>query len=306
MGYDLALEPDRIFSHARAFDRHPHYHLLGGVDPNPVRRGQFERHFRAPAFADVLVAFQSVQPDVVAIATPTDTHRQIVGTVLSLERPRAILCEKPLAYGLDDARWMVEKCRRAEVLLAVNYMRRSDPGVTEISRRLRTGEIGGAIKGTCWYSKGLLHNGSHFFNLLTYWLGPLEAHVPIAPGRPLGNGDREPDFLARFRDGTVVFLSARDEAYSHYCLELVTDTGRLRYERAGHRITWEPAMADEVFAGYRSLASTAELVPNDMLRFQWNVANQLSAALAGEAAYLSLGADALGTLESLTRILNEQ
>ena len=27
------------------------------------------------------------------------------------------------------------------------------------------------IKGVCWYSKGLLNNGSHFINLLEFWLG---------------------------------------------------------------------------------------------------------------------------------------
>ena len=303
MGYDFAREPDQVFSHARAFATHPAFWLAGGVDPDPSRRARFTERFGAPAFAGADEALATTQPDVVAVATPTDTHRQMLAVVLELARPRAILCEKPLAYSLGDARWMVTRCREANVLLAVNYMRRSDPGVIDIHGRLRAGEIRGAVKGTCWYSKGLLHNGSHFFNLLTYWLGPFETHVTITRGRTLAGGDGEPDFLARFQGGEVVFLAAREEMYSHYGIELVTDTGRLRYERAGHRITWEPAVADALFAGHRSLADSPQLVPNDMRRFQWNVADQLAAAVVGKAAYFSTGDDALATLESLTGIL---
>ena len=49
-----------------------------------------------------------------------------------------------------------------------------------------------------WYSKGLAHNGSHFINLLTYWLGPIKESCGISKGPLLDNQNIEPDFSLTF------------------------------------------------------------------------------------------------------------
>ena len=95
-------------------------------------------------------------------------HSLTLKEVLAHSTPKLILCEKPLAYDLDEAGEMVEACESAGVKLFVNYMRRADPGAIEIKARIESGQIATPIKGVAWYSKGFLHNGSHFFNLLEF------------------------------------------------------------------------------------------------------------------------------------------
>ncbi|MFN3569201.1 MAG: Gfo/Idh/MocA family protein, partial [Polaromonas sp.] len=231
MGYDLGLDPVRyVQSHARAFSQHPAFHLVGAVDPDPQRREVFAQTCHSPAYADLETALGLHQPGVVVIATPTPTHKDTLLTVLSLARPQVILCEKPLAYGTEEGRFMVNACLEKGVALYVNYMRRSVPGFIEIKRLLDAGEIKGPVKGVTWYSKGLLHNGSHFFNLMEYWLGPVQTASVLKKGRTWGADDFEPDVHVVFAKGEMVFLAAWEEAFSHYTVELLSPSGRLRCE----------------------------------------------------------------------------
>ncbi|MEK9737894.1 MAG: Gfo/Idh/MocA family oxidoreductase, partial [Candidatus Nanopelagicales bacterium] len=304
MGYDLDLAaPDRVYSHARAFHLHPDFVLGCGVDPNPVHRTLFEERYGCRSFPDVRSASTAGPPDVVVIAAPTDAHVGVLAEVLETLRPSVVLCEKPLAYGLADARAMVRACSERGVDLYVNYMRRSDPGVIEVRRRLEAGEIKGPAKAVGWYSKGFFHNGSHIVNLLEFWLGPLVSGRVIRPGRDWSPTDPEPDAIMELARGAVILLAAREEDYSHYCVELVCPSGRLRYDRGGAVIEWEAVVTDPEYAGYKTLDLVPGVIPSGMERSQWHVADQLSRRLAGLSHHLCSGQEALNTLASMHTIL---
>lgn len=304
MGYDLHLDPAaHVYCHARAFSQHPKFELMGGVDPDATRRQTFSQTYDCPAYADLGAALVQHQPALVIVAVPTQFHEPILRRVLDLSHPKMVLCEKPLAYELDEARSIVAASAASNIKLYVNYMRRSDKGVIECKRRLNSGEISTPVKGVVWYSKGFLHNGSHLFNLLEYWLGPMQRSVVLDRGRLWNEIDPEPDVQVTFQRGTIVFQAAWEEAFSHYTIELLSANGRLRYEEGGRLIQWQPARPDPYFTGYTGLASTAETIACDMRRCQWHVAEHLARALAGDDASLCSGADALATLVSMKKIL---
>jgi predicted dehydrogenase len=305
VGYDLQLDDASVYSHARAFDRHPAFVLAAGIDGEAARRAVFTQHYGAPAYATVEEALAAgAAVDVLVIAVPTPAHGSVLRAVLAARTPRAVLCEKPLADGTAEAQAMAALCRERDIALYANYMRRSDSAVIEVARRLRSGAIAGPVKGVCWYSKGLRHNGSHFVNLLEYWLGPLAEQRVLEAGRPWGEDDAEPDAQLRFERGTVTMLAAREEAFSHYTIELVAGNGRLRYEQGGRLVQWQPAVAGAL-AGYRALAAQAEELPTGMQRYQWHVAAQLAEALAGRPHVLCDGAAALATLVHVQRMIDE-
>ena len=307
MGYDLSLDPSLfVYSHARAFSLHPSFDLAGAVDPSEGQRDLFETHYGKPAYDDIKSALEALQPDVVVIAAPTVMHKEIVDKVLLHSCVNVILCEKPLAYDLAEARKMVEACQLAGVHLFVNYMRRVDVGVLDVKRRIDAGVLGDPIKGIVWYSKGFLHNGSHFFNLLEFWLGSFVQAQVLDPGRLWDNKDPEPDVSVEFERGRIVFLAAWEEAYSHYTIELLSPSGRLRYEQGGSSITWQPTYAHPTVAGYRVLQPEPEVIANGMRRNQWHVVDQLANFIARRNHTLCTGAQALVTLEAMQQIINQR
>jgi predicted dehydrogenase len=302
MGYDLQRDPDHVLTHTRAFHQHPGFQLAGGVDPDPERCRLFENLYDCAAYSDVEAALNETRPDVVAIAVPTQLHGDVLHTVLKHSMPKAILSEKPLSFDVVEARSMVGDCVARGCKLYVNYMRRSDPGAIEVRRRLDEGAIGSPVKGVAWYSKGLFHNGSHFLNLLQFWLGEVTGFRVVDPGRLWNGADPEPDIQVTFARGTIVFLAAREEDFSHYTVELIAPNGRLRYEQGGKRIVWQAVTASPVLAGYTFLSPTEELIQTGMERYQWHVADQLAASLDGRQAQVCSGNEALRTIEMLAEI----
>jgi predicted dehydrogenase len=305
MGYDLSVQRvDRVCTHAKALALHGGFGPIIGIDPDSERRQSFQRAYGGPAYPDVREALRAHEPVAVVIAAPTGMHGELLDAVLDRSRPRLILCEKPLAEDLTVARRMVEVCEAKGVALYVNYMRRCDPAVCMVKRMLDLGEIESPTKGVVWYSKGLIHNGSHLVDLMRHWLGPIVSAHLIRRGRRWEDRDPEPDFLLDFARASVTFHAAWEERYSHYEADLLSQNGRLRYAQGGDRVEWQAVVDDPDFAGYRVLDRSLRRLPADMGRYQLNVVAELAAALEGRAALLCGGRDALQTLIDVHRIVD--
>lgn len=304
MGYDLSLDPEgHVYSHARAFSLHPDFELAGAVDPSEINRGLFKDHYGKPVYFDLGEALKRHQPRIVTIAAPTGTHSSLTEQVLKYSGVDVILCEKPLAYSINDARNIVARCRDAGVALFVNYMRRVDKGVLEVKRRLEEGTITTPVKGTVWYSKGFLHNGSHLFNLLEFWLGSFVSATVLDHGRSWGEDDVEPDVYLEFERGKVVFQAAWEEAFSHYSIEIISPSGRLKYENR-NGIVWQSTTSDSRLSGYTVLQSESEIIEDSMHHYQWHVTDQLACHLDSKPQSLCTGEQALATLEAMHHIIN--
>ena len=303
--YDLHLDQDKhVYSHARAFSQHKDFNLLAAVDDNLSRRDIFTHVYKSPAYSDLSEALRRHKPDVVVIATTTQTHAEILFNILEEVNPMVILCEKPLSYDLSEAQEMVEMCERKKVSLYVNFMRRSDTGVVKIKNLIdsKTFEVG--IKGVTWYSKGFIHNGSHFFNLLEYWLGPMKGFNLLSIDRILDD-DCELDVEVEFENGKIMFLAAWEESFSHYSIELLLPSGRIRYDDRGATIQVQNVISDPIFKGYRILNPGSKNIETDMRHSQLNVVKQLALFVNGKPSHLCSGKAALTTLASMLLIIDE-
>jgi 1,5-anhydro-D-fructose reductase (1,5-anhydro-D-mannitol-forming) len=78
--------------------------------------------------------------DVVYIATPNALHAE--QAISAAEAGKHVLCEKPLAMTVEDARRVVEAAREHGVRLGTNFQTRHFAPVEEIQRAIRAGEIG--------------------------------------------------------------------------------------------------------------------------------------------------------------------
>ena len=78
--------------------------------------------------------------DAVVIATPDKFHPAAVK--LAAAAGKSILCEKPLALNLADARESLDAVSKAKVHFQVGFMRRYDPAYATAMKRIEAGEIG--------------------------------------------------------------------------------------------------------------------------------------------------------------------
>jgi predicted dehydrogenase len=305
MGYDLDLDPKNfILSHAMACKNHDDFDLICGVDASHINRAAFTAKYNKPAYPNVEEGLLSHQIDVVIIATPTGSHLNILKKVLSCQTPRVILCEKPLAYSLEDAREIVDICENSGVILIVNYMRRSDPATLKIKNLIKDGAIKKPISGVVRYTKGFLHNGSHFFNLLEYLFGSSTDFMVISIGRALEGGDFELDVKVNFEDGNFLFISQSDLDNADCSMELIGPSGKINYTKGGESVIWHRKSLETTCNICSSNNPNVETIANNMKKYQESVLNELVNLINGDVYSLCNGRDALKTTESMMKILN--
>ena len=113
--------------------------LLGVSDDDPLRGQKIAAQHRAQYFhtyEDLLEA----KPDGVIICTENNRHRPFVDMATS--RGIHILCEKPIATTLEDARAIVDVCDRAGVILMTAFPLRFNVPLLQIKARLDNGDFG--------------------------------------------------------------------------------------------------------------------------------------------------------------------
>ncbi|HEY0918458.1 inositol 2-dehydrogenase [Devosia sp.] len=82
----------------------------------------------------------SPQVDAVLIATPTDTHADLIEQAARAGKP--ILCEKPVSLSVERIEQCLSVVEAARVPLMIGFNRRYDANFRGLERRLRAGEIG--------------------------------------------------------------------------------------------------------------------------------------------------------------------
>lgn len=307
MGYDLNLDSRKyVYSHSSAFNQHKGFNLIGGVDIDTELCKIFDEKYGGKSYSGVIESLKDNRPDVVVIATSTESHKQILQDIIKYSKPKVVLCEKPISYSLKEANEIHQLCKDSNIKLFVNYIRNSDPNIIEIQGKINSGEYSGLVKGVVWYSKGLIHNGSHFISLMEYWLGPILGSDCIKKGRLFNGLDPEPDFSLTFEKGEIIFLSAKEENFSHYTIEIIFENGRLKCGQGCENIYWTPIHDDPNLSGYKVLSSNGiEQFKRSMDKYQLNVTNELYGFLTHTNYELCSGEMAISALKSIESITKE-
>src|SRR5260370_35972172 len=79
----------------------------------------------------------------VVIAAPDKFHAHAIRTAAAAKKD--ILCEKPLALHLDEARAALKAVADAGVRLQIGFMRRYDPAYAAAKKQIEAGGIGDPV-----------------------------------------------------------------------------------------------------------------------------------------------------------------
>jgi predicted dehydrogenase len=174
--------------------------------------------------------------DLVDVATPGNTHHEIA--IAALEAGKHVLCEKPLANTLEEAREMLGAARAAGTINMVCFNYRRAPAVQLARRLIEEGRLGDIRHWRAVYLQDFILDpefpliwrfrrevagsgalgdlGAHLVDLAHFLVGPVSRVVGTAKTfiteRPLeeldpGTGEVTVDdavaFLARFENGAT-------------------------------------------------------------------------------------------------------
>ena len=127
--------------HAHAYEKLTNVELVGIVDHNFPKAQKLAEQVGVKAFCTYEEAVASIREiDVVSICLPTPLHKEYLIKVA--DQGSHVVCEKPLARTLSDAKEMIAYCQEKDVKLFVGHVVRFFPEYVRTKQLLDTNKIG--------------------------------------------------------------------------------------------------------------------------------------------------------------------
>jgi len=248
------------YRHAPEYAANPNVELLAFVDRFPERAEKLAKKYDAKAFSKIEDALELKGVDAVSVCTPNAFHAPL--TIAAFKAGKHVLCEKPMATSLKEAKDMIAASEKAGKFLMIGHNQRLAPLHIKAKQLISDGVIGKivtfrtsfshpgpetwSIEGpTGWFfdkkqafvgSMGDL--GVHKADLIRWLLG--EEIVEVASmvehlEKPMGDVDDNAVCLLRSASGVLGTLTA---SWTHYPGE---DNATIIYGSKGHiRIGTDP------------------------------------------------------------------
>jgi predicted dehydrogenase len=190
--------------------------LAGVADSSEQARATAqERHGFDPSacFADGIEMLRAIRPQALVVATTAPSHAALVLSAAEAG-VRFILCEKPMATSLADARQMMAACQSAGAALAINHQMRFMEQYTRVKSLIGSPALGPLASVVVAASNfGLAMNASHYFEMFRYisdhdicMVSAWFENGKLANPRGPQFEDRSGRVLAQSADGTSMYL----------------------------------------------------------------------------------------------------
>lgn len=163
---------DVTWTHVKAINKNENFTIIAGIDPVFENRKLFSQCVKAPSYSklDDFYSDHVGGVDVVVIATSTNNHFSTYKSIVSRQdqiKCDLILLEKPLVSNEVELGSLIELMSTSPFTM-VNLFRLYQSQLNEYLVRLSRSVI---FDIQVTFSKGLIHNGIHFFTLLNKYFG---------------------------------------------------------------------------------------------------------------------------------------
>lgn len=157
------------------------------MDIRPERVAELKEKHGVEAFTELEAILSDDEVPLVFITSANHAHKDL--TLASLAAGKAVMCEKPMAVTLADARAMVEAAESREAFLQIGFELRYSKLYTKVKEWIDAGLLGEVNNSHCYYicsefhHKGSWRNKkatggsmfgeklSHYVDLPRWWIG---------------------------------------------------------------------------------------------------------------------------------------
>lgn len=181
IGSRLESDPlrEKPCTHAGALFANPDCRLAAVCDIEAEARAAFKAQWADKnsfeTFGHIDLLLNKVRPDILSIATPPHTHRSLVSKAARAGVP-VVICEKPLARSMRDARAIARLHTSGRLKIVVNHERRYSRDYQLVRSYVQSQRYGRllSLRGTLYFGGSaahrevLLHDGTHMVDIINY------------------------------------------------------------------------------------------------------------------------------------------
>lgn len=310
-----ALKPDKydspttenILTMAHAFYNHPQIDLIGVIDTNWIKAQKASLKWITPK--PYIYIFDIQEPiDVIAVCVPTETHFDVLRSLLSLNPlPKIVIAEKPFCNNSQEAKIIIDLYKNKGIELAINYTRRYDKSVIEIREKMikNKPEIYSCRVNYC---RGIKHEGCHAIDFMRYFFGEyIDGEILPTYQKDIFNRD-ENDFTVPVhmifeKCPCVIFTPVDGREYYIFEIDIITNKGRIVFSEHGLKIDFYGAEPEPVYGDYTHLSHNRDTFNSDITTALSRLVENVIGKIEGTKELLCIGKDGLAVHKILEDLL---
>ena len=204
-----------IKTHAGSYFKNSQTNLVALCDIDKKKLEKYAKKYKiSKTYTNTSELFKNEKLDCVSICTLVSTHLKIVEEAAN-SGVKGIFLEKPISDSINDAKKIIEICKRNKIKLQIDHQRRFHPLYPKIKKILEKGEIGKIQIVNVFYGAGIANTGSHMFDLLRMLFGEIKnISSEHAPKKSQNTKDPNLDIKIKFLNSTICRVNSLD--YTNY------------------------------------------------------------------------------------------
>ena len=116
-------------AHMEGYEKIDEIEVIACCDTVPSAVEYYKKEFNIPnGYTDIDEMLEKSQPEIVSVCVWHLLHDEITIKLSESPHVKGIICEKPMAIGIDKANSMVEACKKNDTKLVISHQRRFTPG----------------------------------------------------------------------------------------------------------------------------------------------------------------------------------
>jgi predicted dehydrogenase len=254
-------------THAGALSANPDCVLTAGMDTDGKRRDLFAKRWNAAVYTNAELMLKEQRPQILVVATDPDSHAEYCRIAASAGVP-LVICEKPLADTIKDARSIVSLTQGKKFRVLVNHERRYAEDYRRAKALIDEKRLGKllSVRAAIYFGERrrlinvLWHDGTHLVDAVMFLSGDEIQHQEVR-GADLSGKEGTAWLLNSLTDSDGAQIPCIIEASAGrdhlvFEIEFSFSRGRLRIGNGVYEV-WE-SVPSPYAANFRSLEKTGE------------------------------------------------
>ena len=147
------------YRHAPEYHSNKDCEIVAFSDLNFERARELANQYGGKAYQNYQDILNDPTIDAISVCTPNYTHATI--TIEALKAGKHVLCEKPMATNLEDARLMIKTAKEKGKILMIGHNQRFTPAHQRVREILEKGEMGRVLT----FRTSFKHQGPEFWSV---------------------------------------------------------------------------------------------------------------------------------------------
>lgn len=299
--FDHKKNTEGALSHFKAFRDSEHFEIKGIAESKKDIRHIIKTEYETAVYEDFNLMCSEKFPEVIVIAANDEAHFDILKKA-AVYKPLLVFCEKPLTLDYEETKEIIKIYRDLNIKLQVNFTRRFLDEFYDIKNLINKKVIGDIESVTFYYSRGLIHNASHYLDLVNWYFENAETELNVVSVKEgLHKHDDTVSFNLIYDNGMEIrFIGLKPSKLSFAEVDFVGTAGRIKINYK-NEIEKYKVTENKTFSGY----SSYELYETRAIQYQKalpNAVENIYGSLSRDEKLKSPAEQSLKIFELINRI----